>query len=131
MADAACSGPAAYRPRRARDSPLYRLAETHHETFKQVYDERFAGRYGSWRAEIERSLFAFLDCGVDERGFARVRCDACRRGFREALSCQTRSFCPGRCRAAPGGRCATCSARGCRIGAPSPGLARRDTIPYP
>jgi hypothetical protein len=43
MADA-CAGPAAYRPRRARDSPLYRLAETHHETFKQVYDERFASR---------------------------------------------------------------------------------------
>ena len=94
MADAACSGPAAYRPRRPRDSPLYRLAEAHHETFKQVYDERFAGRYGSWRAEIERSLFAFLDCGVEERGFARVRCAACRREFRVALSCKTRVFCP-------------------------------------
>ena len=40
MADAACAGPAAYRPRRPRDSPLYRLAETHHETFKQVYDDQ-------------------------------------------------------------------------------------------
>ncbi len=94
MADSACTGPAAYRPRRPRDSPLYRLAEAHHETFKQVYDERFAGRYGSWRAEIERTLFAFLDCGVEERGFARVRCDACRREFRVALSCTTRVFCP-------------------------------------
>jgi hypothetical protein len=93
MADA-CAGPAAYRPRRARDSPLYRLAETHYETFKQVYDERFASRYGAWRGVVERTLFAFLDCGIEEHGFARVRCDACRREFRVALSCKRRGFCP-------------------------------------
>ncbi|MFQ5974050.1 MAG: transposase [Alphaproteobacteria bacterium] len=93
MADA-CAGPAAYRPRRARDSPLYRLAETHHETFKQVYDERFASRYGAWRGVVERTLWAFLDCGIEEHGFARVRCDACRREFRVALSCKRRGFCP-------------------------------------
>jgi len=39
MAEAACAAPTAYRPRRAPESPLYRLAETHHETFKQMYDE--------------------------------------------------------------------------------------------
>lgn len=93
MADA-CTGPAAYRPRRARDSPLYRLAETHYETFKQVYDERFASRYGAWRGVVERTLFAFLDCGIEEHGFARVRCDACRREFRVALSWKRRGFCP-------------------------------------
>jgi hypothetical protein len=85
MADA-CVGPAAYRPRRARDSPLYRLAEAHYETFKQVYDDRFASRYGAWRGVVERTLFAFLDCGIEEHGFARVRCEACRREFRVALS---------------------------------------------
>ena len=69
MAEVACAAPAAYRPRRARESPLYRLAEMHHETFKQVYDERFAERYGAWRAVVERTLFAFLDCGIEERGF--------------------------------------------------------------
>jgi hypothetical protein len=26
------------------------------------------------------------DCGIEERGFTRVRCDACRREFRVALS---------------------------------------------
>ena len=94
MAEAACLTASAYRPRRARESPLYRLAETHHETFKQVYDERFAERYGAWRAVVERTLFAFLDCGIEERGFARARCDACRREFRVALSCKRRVFCP-------------------------------------
>ena len=43
---------------------------------------------------MERTLFAFLDCGIEERGFARVRCDACRREFRVALSCKRRVFCP-------------------------------------
>ena len=47
----------------ARDSPLYRLTQTHRETFKQVYDERFAERYGAWRTVLESTLFAFLDCG--------------------------------------------------------------------
>ncbi len=39
-------------------------------------------------------MFAFLDCGIEEHGFARVRCDACRREFRVALSCKRRGFCP-------------------------------------
>ncbi len=82
MAGTACDAPGAYRPHRARDSSLHRLAEAHHETFTQVYDERFAGRFGLWRAAIERALWAFLDCGIEERGFARVRCDECRREFR-------------------------------------------------
>lgn len=52
MAEAACLTASAYRPRRARDSSLYRLAETHYETFKQLYDERFAERYGAGRAVV-------------------------------------------------------------------------------
>jgi len=45
-----------------------------------VYDERFVSRYPAWRGVVERTLFAFLDCGIEEHGFARVRCDACRHG---------------------------------------------------
>jgi len=39
-------------------------------------------------------VFAFLDCGIEEHGFARVRCDACRQEFRVALSYKWRDFCP-------------------------------------
>jgi hypothetical protein len=46
-----------------------------------VYDERFASRYGAWRGVVERTLFAFVDCGIEEHGLARVRCDARRRHF--------------------------------------------------
>jgi hypothetical protein len=94
VAEAACAPAVPYRPRRPRESALYRLTEQHLETFKQVYDERFAQRYGFWSAEIERTLLGFLDCGVPESGFARVRCDACRREFLVALSCKMRGFCP-------------------------------------
>jgi len=83
-----------YRPRRPRDSPLWRLTEEHLEPFKRVYDDRFASRYGFWRSEIERTLLGFLDCGLPESaGFARVRCPLCRHEFLLALSCKMRGFC--------------------------------------
>jgi len=82
-----------YRPRRVRDSPLYRLAEEHLETFKQVYDDRFASRFGFWRSEIERTLLALLDCGLPEAGFARVRCPSCRYEFLLGFSCKARGLC--------------------------------------
>ena len=59
MAQAPCPASGTYRPRRARHFPLYWLAEEHYETQQRLYDERFARRYGFWRAEIERTLFAF------------------------------------------------------------------------
>jgi len=31
-----------YKPRRARESPLYRLVEQHLDQFLRVYEERFA-----------------------------------------------------------------------------------------
>jgi hypothetical protein len=37
---------------------------------------------------------AYLDCGLYESGFARVRCSACSKEFLVATSCQKRGFCP-------------------------------------
>jgi hypothetical protein len=45
------------------------------------------------RSEIERTLLGFLDCGVPDCGFARVRCPSCRQEFLVALSCKMRGFC--------------------------------------
>ena len=36
----------------------------------------------------------FLACGILERGFARVRCDACAHEYLLAFSCRSRYFCP-------------------------------------
>ena len=53
-----------YRPRRARESPLFRLVEQHLEEFLRVYEERFAKGHGPLRPVVERVLRGFLKCGI-------------------------------------------------------------------
>jgi hypothetical protein len=43
-----------YKPRRPRESPLYRLVERHLEELLRVWPERFARRHGPLRAAVER-----------------------------------------------------------------------------
>jgi hypothetical protein len=83
-----------YRPRRARDSPLFRLVEQHLEEFLRVYEERFAKVHGPLRPVVERVLRAFLTCGLVERGFARAWCGRCRLSYLIPYSCRGRNFCP-------------------------------------
>jgi hypothetical protein len=92
---AACVEPLTlYRPRDPQASNLWRLLDQHFETFQQVYDERFAARYGFWRPVVERSVTAFLKCGDLQQGFARVRCPDCHREMFVAFSCKQRCTCP-------------------------------------
>ena len=83
-----------YRPRRPRDSPLFRLVERHLEELLRVWPERFARQHGPLRAVVERVLREFLRCGLLEHGFARLWCGECRRSVLVAFSCRGRSFCP-------------------------------------
>ena len=59
-----------------------------------VYDERFAPRYGAWRAVVREVADKFLACGILNHAFARVRCDECAHEYLLAFSCKGRSFCP-------------------------------------
>jgi hypothetical protein len=83
-----------YKPRRARESPLFRLVEQHLEEFLRVYEVRFARVYGPLRPVVERVLRAFMRCGLVEHGFARLWCPACRTSVLCPFSCRGRSFCP-------------------------------------
>jgi len=83
-----------YRPRRARESPLFRLVEQHLEEFLRVYPERFAKQHGPLRPVVERVLRGFLMCGLVEHGFARLWCGTCRTSVLCPFSCRGRSFCP-------------------------------------
>ena len=83
-----------YRPRRARESPLFRLVEQHLEEFLRVYPERFAKAHGPLRPVVERVLRAFMRCGLVEHGFARLWCGTCRTSVLCPFSCRGRSFCP-------------------------------------
>jgi len=86
--------PAVYRPRRPRDSPLYRLVEDQFETLLRVHEEHFQPRYGRLRHAARRAVEKFLECGILEQGFARVRCDRCKAEFLVAFSCKARILCP-------------------------------------
>lgn len=61
---------------------------------KGRWKEDFECRYGFWRGSVEDAVYAFLDCGIFDRGFARVSCTECRAEFLVAFSCQRRGLCP-------------------------------------
>ncbi len=79
-----------YRPRSAADLLLHRVVRDHLETF--LADVRARG------AQVprfcERELRKFLDCGVAEKGFLRIRCHDCGHDRVLAFSCKGRAFCP-------------------------------------
>jgi hypothetical protein len=83
-----------YKPRRPRESPLFRLVEQHLEELLRVWPTRFVRQHGSLRPVVERVLREFLKCGLLEHGFARLWCSECRRSVLVAFSCRGRSFCP-------------------------------------
>jgi len=83
-----------YKPRRARESPLFRLVEQHLEELLRVWPDRFARQHGPLRPVVERVLRGFMRCGLVERGFARLWCPACRTSVLCPFSCRGRSFCP-------------------------------------
>ena len=65
--------PALYQPRQARKTPLYQLVEKHYEDVKAVWDDRFEKKFGKWRGFIDNVVWRYLDCGVEEAGFARPK----------------------------------------------------------
>jgi hypothetical protein len=71
-----------------------RLVETFYDEVKESWEGRFESRYGFWRAAAEAAVYAFLDCGIYDQGFARVRCDSCSAEYLVAFSCQQRGLCP-------------------------------------
>jgi len=49
-----------YRPRRARESPLFRLVEQHLEDLLRLWPQRLARSHGPLRPVVERVLRGFL-----------------------------------------------------------------------
>lgn len=90
----ACPPARAYAPRRPQASPLYRLLADHFETLKRVHEERYEPTHGPLRPVVCEVVGKFLDCGLLEHGFARVRCGACGAELLVAFRCKGRGFCP-------------------------------------
>ena len=80
---------AVYRPRNPEENPLYGVVTGHLETFLVRQREQDRNVPGF----VEREFRSFLDCGILERGFIRVRCDACGLDRLVPFSCKKRGFC--------------------------------------
>ena len=76
-----------YLPRRPQSSPLYRVLVDHFEALERVHEERFEPTHGPLRRAAREAVGRFLDCGLLEHGFARVRCGTCRAEFLVAFRC--------------------------------------------
>jgi len=63
-----------YRPRRPRESPLFRLVEQHLEELLRVWPTHFVRQHGSLRPVVERVLREFLKCGLLEHGNPHITC---------------------------------------------------------
>jgi len=64
--------------------------------------EHYPGFRDRWTAEgpplpryVEDEFEAYLNCGLLEHGFLRVKCDACQAEKLVAFSCKRHGFCPG------------------------------------
>ena len=84
--------PAIYRPRQPRATPLYRLLDARFEAVKGEWEERFESHFGFWRGCADGVVARYLDCGILENGFARVRCAGCRKEMLVAFSCRGRGL---------------------------------------
>ena len=86
--------PALYQTRNARATALYQLLDAYYEDVKAIWEERFEKKYGFWRGFVDTVVARYLDCGVAEAGFARLKCDDCGSERLLALSCKQRGICP-------------------------------------
>jgi hypothetical protein len=83
-----------YRPRDPRKTALWGLLDTLYERVKESWEERFERQYGFWRGLADAAVARYLDCGVWDNGFARVKCRKCPQEFLVAFSCKGRGLCP-------------------------------------
>jgi len=82
---------AAYRPRDAAGSPLYRCVLDHLETYLAA---RSRAKNDPSHPAAEDSLRSFLQCGIPRFGVARFRCKDCGDSRFVPFSCKRRMACP-------------------------------------
>ncbi len=80
--------PKLYRTRRPERSPFYAVLHHYFDRFTREYEHRFERTFGPLRGIVTKTVERYLDCGLPENGFARVRCDACKNEYLVAFSCK-------------------------------------------
>jgi hypothetical protein len=84
------NGQWSYERRRPEQTLLYRLVAEHYPQFLKLLADQ--GR--SLPDYVQREFDDFLECGILEHGFPRVRCQDCSTERLVAFSCKRRGFCP-------------------------------------
>jgi ribosomal protein S27E len=82
--------PIAYRRHRPEQTVLYQLIERYYPAFLAAIES--GG--GALPFFVRREFEDYLECGLLEHGFLRVKCDGCRHEHLVAFSCKRRGFCP-------------------------------------
>lgn len=80
----------AYQRHRPEQTALYSIVAEHYPRFVQEI-ERGGGHLPGF---VRREFEDYLQCGLLEHGFLRVKCDGCRHEHLVAFSCKRRAFCP-------------------------------------
>jgi len=80
----------AYQRHRPEQTALFSIVAEHYPRFVQEI-ERSGGYIPSF---IRQEFEDYLQCGLLEHGFLRVKCDGCRHEHLVAFSCKRRGFCP-------------------------------------
>jgi hypothetical protein len=81
--------PTVYRPRRPERTAFYRMVMDHFDRFAHRHEEYFEAKDGPLRPVVRKVVAQYLDCGLLENGFARVRCPKCRTEYFCALTCRS------------------------------------------
>jgi hypothetical protein len=55
---------------------------------------RFEHRYAFWRGPVDGVVARYLECGILDHGFARIRCPECKKELLLAFCCKGRGLCP-------------------------------------
>jgi len=69
--------PIGYRKWRPRTSPLFRLLGDHWEAFNREYEDIISQNHGEFRWRVGTVVGQFLECGIPDYGFVRIRCEYC------------------------------------------------------
>jgi ribosomal protein S27E len=85
---------ARHRARNPRATAIYPLFEIHFDEVRGQWEESLERRCGFWRGFVDEQVQRYLDCGLFESGFARIRCQDCAEEYLLAFSCKTRELCP-------------------------------------
>jgi len=84
---------AAYQRHAPEETLLYRIVQEHWKTFEAFARERDPAGRGLPRY-VRNAFEGFLECGILQHGFVRVRCPACELDSVVAFSCKQRGVCP-------------------------------------